>query len=948
MVAVKAEPLEGIIASIQKLNTELLAIYCVSKSSESTTLQSEATILEGALDELQRALPSQRRKIQYGVVDSIESPTRRCLLEAKQVLANSKLALTKDTILHEVEDLPNSEMVQKEEDYIEKATTAVKMCYMCISQSLILLEEANQQGPADDTYSATETQNSDALSSYEEGILTPKTAEIDESRASSVTPIILETGLELSASLNPEVPNNILADWHPHMDCLSKLEDWKSQEDVLTNYQNGTGIWILDDSGFKEWLEGNVHMHICCLYGPVGAGKTTLAAFIIDHLKNAYNAENVGIAAIFIDPRHPRYPRHPECSPLFGHLAHQLLQQAPANEALKGYLESQGLPTGHEFDIFKKTVEQYSKVFVVIDGLNEWPGKQVADFFKQWQSLPDTGKFRLLVTSRKPTLHGLDGERTALVEILPNKEDIRKFAEARIHACTELLEYVGTELARVVEEIVEKSQGIFLLAQLHLKFLASQMGLITMEEALPLLAHDLNTMVENILDTMVASNSEPEGDSELVRVVLLCVTYSPVALKCEEIMKMISTFLDREVGTGFAAVPVALNTALRSGLIVIESKRGGFVGLANKIVREVIEADPRGRFSRAHSSLSIGCCNYFEQALESFKTTDAYGIDIVRRKSEDPLLAYATANWGRHARESENEGPSHKRILSFITQDDLIDSVMHVLHRDQVGFSPKRLECSVCEEDKDHEGANPQPGHRQAVIAAHFGLVRVLEGLTTEHGLSKENIAAGIRNGAGQSLLSIAAGNGHECLAQWILSQCQVDYNHQCDLLKRTPLARAAAGCHASVITLLLTQHGLNPNLTDLSRRTALHHAVDFADEEIVELLLSRGDVNPNLRDGLGAGETPLMIAIHGQKMEMVRLLLARKDVDVNINAGWRTPLIEAVCLRNLEMVGRLLGRRDIDVNIGTTAGTPIRVARNGGDHRVVELLERRSNINKD
>lgn len=449
-------------------------------------------------------------------------------------------------------------------------------------------------------------------------------------------------------------------------------------------------------------------------------------------------------------------------------------------------------------------------------------------------------------------------------------------------------------------------------------------------------------MVENILDTIV------EGDSELVRVVLLCVTYSPVAPTCKEVMEMISTFLEGEMETDFAVVLVALNTALRSGLIVIESRRGGYVSLAHKVVQEVIEADSRAVFSHAHSLLSIGCCNYFEKALENFKATYEYDIDIARRKSEDPQLAYATANWGRHAREAENEESAHKKILSFITRDDLIDCVMHLLHTDWVGFSPKHLECGVCLKCKDHESANPQPGPRQAVIAAYFGLVRVLERLITEHGLSEENIATSIRNGAGQTLFSIAAGNGHESLAQWILSQCQVDCNHQCNLLKRTPLARAAAGCHTSVIALLLTQHGINPNLTDLSGRTALHHAVDFGDEGIVKLLLSRRDVNPNLRDNQGAGETPLMIAIHGQKMEIARLLLARKDVDVNVNAGWRTPLIEAVFWRNLEIVRGLLGRGDVDVNIGTTVGTPLRVARSGGDQMVVGLLEGRWDINKD
>ena len=125
---------------------------------------------------------------------------------------------------------------------------------------------ANHQGPAraDDTCNTTEAQDPVALPTYEEGILTPKTSENDESIASSVA---FTTGHELPASPNPAVPETILANWYSHMDCLSRLEDWKSQEDVLTNYQNGTGLWVLENPGFKEWLEGNVHVHMCCLYG---------------------------------------------------------------------------------------------------------------------------------------------------------------------------------------------------------------------------------------------------------------------------------------------------------------------------------------------------------------------------------------------------------------------------------------------------------------------------------------------------------------------------------------------------------------------------------------------------------------------------------------------------------------------------------------------------------
>jgi len=116
-------------------------MYCINKSTESKKLQSESTILEGALGELQRALQSQQPEIQHTVVDGIESPTQRCLLEAKQVLTNTKVELTRDAILYEAEDRPASEKVKREQDYIEKVATAVKMCYTYISQTLNLLNE---------------------------------------------------------------------------------------------------------------------------------------------------------------------------------------------------------------------------------------------------------------------------------------------------------------------------------------------------------------------------------------------------------------------------------------------------------------------------------------------------------------------------------------------------------------------------------------------------------------------------------------------------------------------------------------------------------------------------------------------------------------------------------------------------------------------------------------
>lgn len=815
--------------------------------------------------------------------------------------------------------------------------------------------------PSDDTHSThintaiSEAQDSDAPPTYEEGILTPSTHNADD--ASSTTPTILETGL-----ISSELPGTVLAGRHPHLDRFGRKDDWRSKEDILTNYQDGTGSWVLEDPGFKEWLEGNVEGNICCLYGPAGVGKTTLAAFITDHLQKTYNAEGTAVISIFIGSKRSRYSQDIESSPLLGSLAHQLLQyplQTPAYAALKARIQDEDITPGHELETFQMIAAHYEKVFVVIDGLDEWTKTQDG-FFKDWMELLATGKFRLLVTSSQPTLYDLDSERTAMIEVCPSKENVGKFVEGRIHGHSELREYVGTDVEGVIEEIAEKSQGSFLLAYLHLQFLISQMKQGGFQEALSSLEKHPDAMVRNLLHVM-----DSWEESELVRVVLLCITHSPVALTREDIMELINLFAKGGTKMDPPAVGVALDTALSSGLVIVEQERGGYVSLAHSIIEKAIENDWVGgsRFSLAHSFLLTGCCNHIsEKWLENLQVP--YDVEISRGLTEDdPHLVYAATNWARHAQNlfhfgyqgpaPENVDSTLEKVLDFIKQGELVDFVLHL---------PLGMDVAD-RRDEEHQSATPQqPGHREAVTAAYFGLVRPLSELAKLYNFSTEDITSGIQNRAGQTLFSIACGNGHTPLYRWI--KCDYmdyfDFNHQCPL-KQTPLIRACRGGHITIVRHLLWAHGagLDPNLTDVDGRSALYHAVDFGHEDIVRHLLDRCDVNPNLRSGTGGHETPLMVAVQGLKVGIVKLLLERRDVDVNLICGasphlQRTPLMVAVEWGHLDIMRDLLRREDVDVNVRTERGTALQLGRAavvGGrrDHRVValEMLESRGDINR-
>lgn len=427
-----------------------------------------------------------------------------------------------------------------------------------------------------------------------------------------------------------------------------------------------------------------------------------------------------------------------------------------------------------------------------------------------------------------------------------------------------------------------------------------------------------------------------------IKKMLLCIAFSANPMTCEQVIETTAILSDQNADISADDVGMAVNAAIDSGLLLVEHKSGGCVRLIHESVEEFIKDNHHGIFSEAHSSLSAECIRYLSMDLHE---QSCVGLAEARRRlEEDQLLAYAVANWAKHARQGENDDEAYKSILAFITENDLIHYVTHLMHPDLLS-SQEAVECAICH-PKVYESSIPGLAHREAIFAVSFGLVRVLEGLVAKFNLSLENIGTGITNGTGRTLLSIAAGNGHLPMVRWILGHCPVNLNHQCRKGK-TALIWAAEGGHADVVGALLDQPGINPNLTSDSGCTALAAAVEGGYEKTVEILLARRDVNPNLEI---YNQTPLLRAVLCQRTAIVRLLLARNDVNLNLKGNGWTPLLSAVVSDNLELVKLLLAREDLDPNIEhDTYGSPLSFARGAIERaRMVELLLTRGDINRE
>ncbi len=142
------------------------------------------------------------------------------------------------------------------------------------------------------------------------------------------------------------------------------------------------------------------------------------------------------------------------------------------------------------------------------------------------------------------------------------------------------------------------------------------------------------------------------------------------------------------------------------------------------------------------------------------------------------------------------------------------------------------------------------------------------------------------RDGAGRTLLHLAARSGRKHLVRRLLAQ-GADANVT-DFFHASPLHYAHEGGHEATYRLLL-EAGADPDLPDETGSTALHLALcKSIFEGMLSVLLASG-ANPDIADG--KGETPLFNAVRHGSLEDVEELLAAGASPHHCNKEGRTPL---------------------------------------------------------
>lgn len=306
-----------------------------------------------------------------------------------------------------------------------------------------------------------------------------------------------------------------------------------------------------------------------------GAGKTSLASLVVNYLET--NFQDQGTAVTYLYCNYKEQASQTPSNLVSELLKHLLQRQSSLPQGVCTlYAVHHSKGTRPELDELSRLLHQeaqrYSRVFIVIDALDECPEfdrwKLIAEVLK----LPED-KVRLFCTSRHITSIENDFETAARLEIKATDEDVERYVVGRIDSEVSLRRrrVLATPGLRedIVNTITAKSQGMFLLAQLHMESLIKKLTPRDVRATLASLPKELGGTYDQAMQRI---KSQDEEEAPLAPTLLSWIIFALRPLTMTELQHALAVQLgdhdlDREgLPDGESVLSVC------AGLVIVEEE----------------------------------------------------------------------------------------------------------------------------------------------------------------------------------------------------------------------------------------------------------------------------------------------------------------------------------------------------------------------------------------
>ncbi|KAJ7242168.1 hypothetical protein B0H12DRAFT_1023779 [Mycena haematopus] len=441
---------------------------------------------------------------------------------------------------------------------------------------------------------------------------------------------------------------DVVIEWY------SPLNFFLRQADIFRIRQPGTGRWFLETTSFKEWKSG-VGKTLWCR-GMPGAGKTVLVSIAVNHLRaEQEHLDTVcGIAAIYLN--HKETDAHAP-STLLTSLWRQLVvgrSIGPVDKLYQKHREPCTKPLLNEdHTVLCSIISRYLKVFILVDALDEYPERERGILI--WYLSRLGSNVNLLLTSRPHiSLSSIYTAQLEVLEVRAMEEDIRCHIDAQILKSPRLSKHIQNcpELLEQIEEkIVRRSDGMFLMAKLHIESLAGKHTVKAVQDALKNLPNDLESTYDEVMERI---HRQSDDDRNLALRTLSWISNAQRILRPSELR----TALAVEPGTTELDPNNLLDMetilSVCAGLVLVDV-RDNRLRLVHFTAQNYLERIQATAFPHASTQITTTCIEYLS-------------FNIFLQKTDDPLTLFHKHSFLDYAVDALHAAASHGRrnIISLL------------------------------------------------------------------------------------------------------------------------------------------------------------------------------------------------------------------------------------------------------------------------------------------
>ncbi|KAK6814755.1 hypothetical protein RU639_009765 [Aspergillus parasiticus] len=656
------------------------------------------------------------------------------------------------------------------------------------------------------------------------------------------------------------------------------------QADAQRNLDHDSFKTFFENGKFKAWSEGSKDVETLFCPGLPGSGKTTLASIVINKLRKAQEKQNSVVAFLYFN-----YNLQAEQTLIhvLRTILRQLIDTLPSipSEVTELYCANQFPSLRETFMILSGVLQNYDKMYVVFDALDECLPEYLAGFVEAVKNLQRMGA-RLMLTSRYTNIierEFRDMKKCSFLDIRAVNEDMetyitRNFDFSAFYKIPDEL----PQIARFKQVVIASARGMFILVRLFVNILKNKCTKGEIQEELENIEHGRTRDPIHEAYKKTSFMIERSDHSEWAYRIISWVFYARRPLSVNELTEVLAAQTQRDnncLDMNYAPPDIHIIISYCSGLIVASSntEKIEFVHLtAYQYFEENHHDHPW--IAKSLKEISLACLRYL-----SFGQFSA-------REKHTSFLDYAVHFWAEHTGPVQADWEVRQTAKRFLKNPTLTSSADQMFPANEHTY----ISLSLLMDGSQESGATGLH------LVARFGLVTQLRDLLEEIPVSEINS----RDPYGQTPLVLAVRHGH-----W------------------------------DIINIILDNSNVDPNLTDDDGRSPLSIASQLGYASVVEKLLSTGETDLNLP--ASDGWSPLMYASRGNHTEVIKLLLADKKTHTNFTSpDGQTALKLAVEMGFTDVVRLLLESGRVEINPSDlTSRDPFMIALENGNTDVIRLL---------